>query len=141
MLDRISHNVHNLRLRKRDLAPNAGSFKKCKQQDVFYERAQAVGIALHDGEKVLYLFGIVVPDVDKRVEISLDVRDGRAQFVRNICSKVGAQLFEPPQPRHIVKGDEDASELPIVSPNWLGCGEDAVRRATADDDLARYWTG
>ena len=52
------------------------------------------------------------PSSKKRLDEALDRGDRRAELVRNVGHEVAADVFQPPQPRHVVQHDQHADLLP-----------------------------
>ena len=77
-------------------------------EQILDEQIQPLGVALDDFQKALGDFGIVARAVEQRLDVALDERERRAQFVADVGDKFLARAFELFEPRQVVENQNRA---------------------------------
>jgi hypothetical protein len=70
----------------------------------------------NDVEKTYARFGVILPTVQERLDIALDRRERRAQFMRHIGDEVFSDMFQTAEFGDVVEDEDGAGFVVLFSP-------------------------
>ena len=93
----------------------AGGFEAGKRQQVVEQRVQALGVSLDGFEELVAVGeGNGVVRIHQGLDVALDHRKGRAQFMRDVGNEILAHIFKAFLPRDVVQDKEQAGGFVAV---------------------------
>ena len=89
-------------------------------KQVFENQIEPVALLQNDVEKTYARFRVILAAVQERLNIALDRRERRAQFMRHIGDEVFSDMFQPAEFGDVVEDEDGAGFIVLFSPGDRG---------------------